>query len=54
MEIYEILYSTSAGGMIQIEAESKEDALRIFNNMDFEKLFEIRDLSKGIEIEAIN
>ena len=54
MEIYEILYSTSASGMIQIEAETKEDAERIFNNMNFEDLFEIRDLSRGIEIEEIN
>lgn len=54
MEIYEILYSTSASGMIQIEASSAEEAERIFDEMDFEDLFEMRDLCKGIQIEEIN
>ena len=53
MKIYEISYSLCAGGIIQIVADSQEKAEAIFDNMQLDKLFETKDLYKGIEIDEI-
>ncbi len=53
MKIYEISYSLCAGGIIQIAADSQEKAEAIFDNMQLDKLFETKDLYKGIEIDEI-
>jgi hypothetical protein len=54
MQIYEITYSLSAGGIIQIEANSEQEAEMLFDGMELEELFETKDLYRGIEIEEIN
>lgn len=53
MKTYEITYSTAAGGTIAIEAASEDDAIDEFDAMDFEALFEYKDLLKGVEIDDI-
>jgi hypothetical protein len=53
MKYYEISYSTVAGGMILIKADCEDDAIDQFDAMEFDELFEIEDLLKGIEIEDI-
>lgn len=53
MKRYEILYSTAAGGTLEIEADSEDDAIDQFDAIDFEELFEYRDLCKGVEIDEI-
>lgn len=54
MQTYEITYSLCAGGIIEVEANSEEEAEKLFDEMTLEDLFEAKDLYRGIEIEEIN
>lgn len=54
MQDYSITYSLCAGGVIQIKANSEEEAEKLFDEMTLEDLFETKDLYRGIEIDEIN
>jgi hypothetical protein len=53
MTTYTIFYSTAAGGSIDIQATSKQEAIDIFDSMEFDDLFELKDLYRGVEIDDI-
>jgi hypothetical protein len=50
---YEISYFTTAGGVIQIKAETEDEAVEIFDQMALDVLFSDKDFLRGIEIEEI-
>ena len=50
---YEISYSTTAVGIVQIKSKNEDEAFEIFDLMALEVLFREKDLLRGIEIDEI-
>lgn len=53
MKTYSVSYSSVLSGVIDIEATSEKNAIEIFSALDFDDLFEKRDVLKGVAIESV-
>lgn len=53
MNNYEITFTLNYADIMHIEAESEEEAIRIFDNTDLDELCNMKELFRSIEIEEI-